>query len=161
MITRDSVFVIDRSRNVYQRSDYTPARTLTGLDADLGLLQDLLVGNLHLLLEAEQLEIDEKNANPRVFTGATNGTALAYAIDQQNNKLVRLEAENPEQALHSVITYEDFDPQGKTQMPGTGKIRVLSPNDIRIEFRHSRVEINPERFSTSFKVPDHYERVSN
>ncbi|RMG26158.1 MAG: DUF4292 domain-containing protein [Bacteroidetes bacterium] len=159
LITRDSIFVIDRTNNLYHVSNFQLAEKFTGLQGDFGMIQDLLLGNLHLVPPVDELKVEKKQTNPLIVTGEKSGTLFKYLIDSRLHKLTSMEAFNPIKGLHSVVTYGDFEAHGRTRMPLKTHIQVLAPDTLELEFQHRRVEINPERFSIKFNVPRSYERV--
>lgn len=159
LVTKDSIFVVDRTNNQVHISDFSLAEEYTGLKADLKILQDLMLGNLHLIPNVNSMRAAKKEGNTETFAGMKAGTAFNYQIDQTIRKLLMLEAVNTAQKLHSKTTYSNFEPYGNTQMPQQTTIKVISPDEMILDFRHRKVEINPDQISFKFRIPGGYERV--
>lgn len=159
LITRDSIFVIDRTQNQYHVSDLSLAEKYTGLIGNFDLLEDLLVGNLHLIPDRGSLKGDRKARNPQVIRGSKAGTDFSYAIDAKLLKLLFMTAENPMRGLSSKLSYSDFERHGSGLMPQTTRIDVIQPEAMSITFSSRRVEVNPDRLSFSFNVPRNYDKV--
>jgi hypothetical protein len=157
LITRDSIHIIDRTKRTYQVEGLDKLTELTGLDPDLRMVQDLLIGNLYQI--PDQLEVREKRGNPQVFAGSKSGTDFSYAINTNNYRLTRLEAINSERNQHSTLSYKDFKEYDSQLVSISGLIKVFLPEPLSFDFRHSKVEIDPEKFSLTFEVPGNYDRL--
>lgn len=159
LVREDSVSIIDRTKQTFQQGDFGPIDEFTGLETDLRLLQDLLIGNIHLIPALSDLKLTKKSSNPRLYTGSKAGTEFVYAIDRKNFRLVQLEAKNKPKRLHTIVNYKDFRLLGNTELAYKGSIKVLEPRPVSISFAHNRVQLNPKKISFRFNVPDHYERL--
>ena len=159
LITQDSIFVIDRTNNQVHISDFSLAEEYTGLKADLGILQDLFLGNLNVIPGINNMQADGKEGNLVTVTGSKAGTEFKYKLDEQLKKLIVMEAINAAQKLHSQTTYSNFESYGNTQMPQATKIQVIAPDEMTLDFKHRKVEINPAKISFKFSIPGSYERV--
>ncbi|MDX2245218.1 MAG: DUF4292 domain-containing protein [Bacteroidia bacterium] len=156
LITRDSVFVLDKINKTYIACDYQIAKEYTGLDADFSLLQDLLLGNYHPI--PEKLIADKKVSNPRTFRGTESGTDFAYSIDTKIHKVVIIEAKNALKNQESQINYQDFEVNGGTEIPMTATVSVSSPEPLSFEFQHKKVQINPGDASFVLGSVENYEQ---
>lgn len=159
LVTKDSIFVIDRTNNQVHISDFSLAEEYTGLKADLGILQDLFLGNLNVIPGINNMQANGKEGDLTTVTGAKAGTQFNYKVDDQLKKLIVMEAINVAQKLHSQTTYSDFESYGNTQMPQATKIQVIAPDEMTLDFKHRKVEVNPAKISFKFSIPESYERV--
>lgn len=160
LITRDSVFLVDRTRNTAYLGDFAPTKTYLGMEANIDILQALFIGNFQSVPPLAALNSERGQNDIVSFKGNTQGTAFTYSINPKIYKLSILETQNISQNLHSIIQYADFLPENKYLLPRAGNIQVLKPEELTIEFKHNKIEFNPSSLSTSFSIPDNYERVS-
>ena len=160
MITRDSVFVLDNLQEQYVRSGYDPAKKFTGLAVDFSMLEDLIVGNLHIIPRRFKEIRNGANAGWVELNGEENGTEFTYSIDKNWLKLAKIYAYNPWESQQTEILYSAFQKHGKGLMPQEGKIRVTLPKELKLDFSHSRVRVNPEKMSLKFNIPSNYTYVS-
>ncbi|GEM_PF-2136437 len=159
LITKDSIFAIDRANNQIHVSDFSLAEKYTGLSADFEILEDLFLGNLHLIPAYNSMGLDNKNDNIHIFNGRKSDTDFSYAINQSLQKLIAMEVIKLGDSLHTKVSYSNFEKYGGTQMPQRTEIEIIAPEPMKIEFNHRRVDINPERISFKFNMPRSYERV--
>ena len=158
MITRDSIYVKNSLDETLTVAGFELAEEYTGLQADFGLLQDLLLGNFHPL--PQNLDYAGKQGDLLIFQGTESGTKFSYEINQAMRKLVRMQANQPQDSLSSTVDYSDFQEVDGQTLPARLSIEVLSDQDLSIGFQHRKIQINPNRISFAFPVPDHYERVT-
>ncbi len=158
LITQDSIYVLDRLNKTYTVSDYTPAKKFTGLDADFAMVQALILGDFSPI--PDQLKLENKKANPQVFKGIAGGTDFAYKISRNLLKLMELEAVNELLSQHTVIQYLEFEEVDGQKIPNEGAVIVKAPEQAGFDFKHHKVNLNPNKISFKFNVPDSYERVA-
>lgn len=160
MITRDSIFAIDNLSETYIRSGFEPAQKYTGLEVNFDILQDLLIGNLHLIPQRVEQRKPETDPILLTLSGNERGTGFTYTIDKKWLKLIKIHAANPSLLQETEISYGGFENYGKGLLPEEGSIRVSQPNQVELDFNHSRVRVNPEKISVKFQVPKNYTLVS-
>ena len=157
LITPDSIFIRNNLEETLTVADYSLAEEYTGLQADFGLLQDLFLGNFHPVPTEIRYQGEEMG---RVrFDGEKSGTKFSYTIDKALVKLVGMRADQPAKAMSSTITYADFISVGKQSIPQEVTIDVSAEQPLTIGFQHKKIQIDPDRISFLFPVPDHYERI--
>ena len=156
LITKDSVFIMDRLNQTLKVADYAPAKALTGIELDFSTLQDLIIGNFNPI--PKQLNWDGTSSSPLILNGIEAGTEFSYSVNPELKKLVEINAKNQLKNQASVIKYSDFMPQANTTIPKSGRIMVSAPRQAKIEFDHRKIDINPDRFSMKFRVPSSYKR---
>lgn len=160
MITPDSIFAIDNLMERYVRSGFEPAPKYTGLEVDFETLQDILIGNLHLIPPRVEPRTTEIDSDWLTLSGNENGTDFTYTLSKKWLKLVKIQATNPSLLQETEITYGSFEPYGKGLMPEEGSIRVSQPEKVELDFTHSRIRIDPEKISVKFQIPEGYTLVS-
>ncbi|MEM7654900.1 MAG: DUF4292 domain-containing protein [Bacteroidota bacterium] len=157
-ITPDSIFVKNTLDETLTVAGYGLAEEYTGLKADFGLLQDLLLGNFHPI--PTNLTYAGKREDALMFQGVESGTKFSYEINQTIQQLVRMQANQPQDSVSSTVGYGDFQEVDGQSVPAKVSIEVLSDQDISIGFQHRKIQIDPNKISFAFPVPDHYERVN-
>lgn len=157
LITQDSIFVLSRLERKVYLSGLDMAKSYTGIDADFSLLQAMLIGDFKPI--PEELEMQEANTTPLTYSGTEAGTDFSYLISKDLMKMVGMVAKNASQNLHTELAYGEFEEDSGQQIPSEGQVTVLSPEEASFSFKHSKVEINPEKISFAFKIPKNYEVV--
>lgn len=159
LITRDSIFVLDRLNKKAYLSGLDMAKSYTGIDADFSLLQAMLIGDFNPI--PKELTIKEPKKNPLTYVGTEAGTDFSYLIAKDVMKLVGMIAKNASQNLHTELSYSAFEVDAGQRVASEGEVSVLSPEKASFSFKHNKVEINPDKISFTFNIPDSYEVVSN
>ncbi len=157
LLTPDSIFMLNKLNRSYLAMDYAKVREFIGFDADFSLIQDLLLGNYHPI--PSRLELESLRASPQVFKGREAGYEFAYRIDPVRSKVVGIESQNSLLNRHTQVAYDDFQPVANTVVPMEGLISVLAPGSLTFAFSHRKVELDAERASFAFRVPDSYEKM--
>lgn len=158
LIRPDSIFVLNRINKEVYAEDYSIAEKYTGLKADFGVLQDLLVGHFHPI--PRTLEPADPNGNPLIFSGESAGIAFDYEIEPDVFKLIGLMAAHTSQDQRSTITYDEFDAVSTYDFPMNIEIAVEAPTEMGFSLSHRKVQHNPANLSFSFSVPANYDRMS-
>ena len=156
LITQDSIYILNRLNKTYTSSDYSLAKKFTGLDADFGMLQALILGDFAPI--PDQLEYYGKAA-PQLFRGMAGGTDFAYKLRRNPVKVMEIEATNKLLSQHTIIQYNEFKEVEEQFIPNEGAVNVISPEKAGFDFKHSRVNLNPSKISFKFNIPDNYERA--
>ncbi len=157
LVTQDSIYVLNKTNNTYQVSGYGLAAKFTGLDANFSLIQDLLLGNLHLIPEQfNTLHLPNKDWE---FKGEKAGTNFTYVLSGEDFKPVSIITDNTTRQQHSSISYEDFKEVSNTQMPQKSRLEVTAPQLFTLGLEHTKVELNPQNLTFSFEIPDGYQRT--
>lgn len=156
LITKDSVYILDRLNQTLRVANYAPAEKLTGFEVDYGILEDLLLGNFHPI--PVLLDVSGEARNPLVVYGEQAETRFSYTLDPLLLRLIRMEAVSVMKNLHSEILYGDFMEEVHMKIPKKGSITVSQPEKVSLTFDHNRVYVNPDNFSVGFSVPEGYTR---
>lgn len=159
LITKDSIYVLDRLNRKAYLSGLDMAKSYTGIDADFSLLQAILVGDFKPI--PKELKIQKTENAPITYVGTEAGTDFSYFISKDLMKLVGMVAKNVSQNLHTELSYSEFEEEGGQKIASEGAVSVLSPEKASFSFKHSKVEVNPNNISFAFKIPDNYEVVAN
>lgn len=158
LITSDSVNILDHTAQELKMMDIQGVESMIGMQANLSMLQSMLLGEMYLAPEIQSIEMRKDTENPVIFDAKTKDLEIAYSIDPLIQRLVALEAYHQAKSMRSKVSYSEFQEVGNTQLPDQTKIIVSDPKELSIDFKHNKVDINPSKFSVKFSIPEHYER---
>ncbi|MEZ4685643.1 MAG: DUF4292 domain-containing protein [Bacteroidia bacterium] len=159
LIRPDSVFVINRLDKSYTATDYSMVKEFTGLDADFGLIQDMLFGNFHPIPKTTDLQVENKKSNPLRYVGEASGYRFGYDIESSRKRLVGMQARHSSKAEFMELLYTAFDDVSKKQSVAVkGELIVGMPDTARVAFHHTKVDLSPGELSFKFSVPDSYQK---
>lgn len=157
LITPDSVFVINRLEKDYTATDYSIVKDFTGLEADFQLIQDMLFGNFHPIPNPKNLAIEDKKSNPLKFTGKEGEYTFGYDIESPANRLTGIEARHESRDEFMQLMYTAFETMdNKKSMAVKGELTVGMPDTATVNFHHTKVDLNPDKLSFTFRVPSSY-----
>lgn len=155
LVRPDSIFALDRLNRAVYRYDYSIAEEYTGLKADFGVLQDLLLGHFHPIPDS-LFPVDPK-VSPTTFSGEASQIQFDYQIDPTIFRLLAMTASHTQKEQASTIDYSDFESVEEFDFPMMMAIAVQSPDEMSFSFTHRKVQVNPSKLSFSFSVPASYE----
>lgn len=156
LITRDSVFVLDRINRELLTADFQLAHKYTGLNVSFPNVEDLFMGNL-FFFEGPVVPI-QLNGSPKQFKSTSAGTQFLYSINGLLQRIEKLEAKNDDQKQHTVVNYGDYQSRKGVMVPGFAEINVLAPESAKVSFQHSIINYDQADISLGFTVPSNYER---
>lgn len=161
LVTRDSVFVIDRLNHTYTARGLESLERDYGLPGGFDLIGHLLMGTAWMPPGAEVWQSGIDGGLHRL-TGSNNRFSADYRIEEGEWQLRR--ASYLEKLEHRTLAldFEQFKkPAGApARFPYFRRIAAYSPEtgSLQLEIELSDVEINVPK-SYRFEIPGHYERV--
>lgn len=159
-IDTDSIYFVNKLQREYMVIPTTESQRLLGFQADFGILEDVLLGNLNLFgMQLSALTPVDIEGNPVVLQGKFQSAKLTYKLDKLIHKLVSLNIQDSSQNAEASLAYSSFSDLGGVQVPNNLKIVVSSPQEASADFDHRKIELNQKDFKISFEIPDGYERV--
>ena len=159
LITKDSVFIINRLERSYFACDIAALGKKINFDVNLSMIQAMILGNV-LPIKSEYAAPIKKKERFMVVQDANEFLINNY-ISRTNNKLTEIQAvkKGTEDKLH--ITYDDFKVLGKYLFPYKAKSSIdftfkeeKQHNDFEIE--HNKVSFSSEKISFPFNRPSKY-----
>lgn len=159
LVTRDSVFIINRLENTYTAKDLGSLQRQYSLPEGFPLLQQLMLASAWLTPDM-LLQSDIKDSLHRLI-GANNQYSIDYRIEEGS---YHLRSETFVQQRDARILTLKFDQFKK--LPGAGvfpylrRIEAFSPDNgaVNLEIEFTDVEFNtPATFR--FDIPAHYRRA--
>lgn len=159
LITRDSVYVIDRFNNQYtvEPLDYI-TRTLQ-LPADLSMIQDIIWGNPVFFGKGPYQWAQDTD-----FYHLYNDQASVksnYWMQPEKFRLTRMSFDDPATARKISIEQDDFQPLNDKEYFSYFRRLNLSSRetgDVAVELQFSNVEYNVPK-DIKFEIPDRYTKM--
>ncbi|WP_299459082.1 DUF4292 domain-containing protein [uncultured Microscilla sp.] len=163
MITRDSIYVLDRMKKVYQVSDFKTLSKNFNFDINFDLLQSMILGNMP-------------------FRGATKSKIVQnekYWLIKQKRKHIDIEnyVNNRNRKLEQVLltdiitnnslrmVYEDYAAYNDKVFPGKSSITVKYKSKQKkqnlitsVSIKYLKVEFTDEEIKFPFRVSKKYKR---
>lgn len=158
LITRDSLYLLNRLEKTYSVAGVNASQRFTGFDANFAVLEDLLTGNLNLI--PKDIQLPKEKQEEVIITGTEGEMSLRYVLDDRMNKLIRIEASNAARNQLSLIRYQSFESQEGMNYPMEGIIQIVSPEAATFSYKHSKVQFNPKENIFKFEIPSDYVRVA-
>ncbi|MEM9918009.1 MAG: DUF4292 domain-containing protein [Bacteroidota bacterium] len=159
LVTRDSVFAIDRIGKFYIAKDFNFITQRYNLPASFAALQDLILGNPVLLTETRYESSVDKNDYR--LTASVRDMDRSYWVDGLFFQLRKMAFAEPAFARNVVVEQKDFQPVGgERNFSYLRKLNLKSPDtgELSIEIDFSKVEINTPK-SIRFEIPSSYTRL--
>ncbi len=159
LITRDSVYVIDRFNNQYAIEPLSYVTQMLQLPADLSMIQAILWGNPVFFGKGPyQWEMDAdlyrlSNENAQVKTN--------YWMQPDPFRLSKMSFDDPAAARKIFIEQDDFQPLNDSEYFSYFRRLNLSSREtgeIALELQFSNVEYNVPK-DIKFEIPDRYTKM--
>jgi len=172
MITRDSVFLLDRMNNRYMRESISQMKHILDAEVDFDMLIAFLLGNdfshyanddfkLVYDRQAYQLSTVNRRKLRRNRQDSTKAIVLEDMwLDPQNYKILRHRIKDIEQKNRTFETeYDAFKFLGDQQYPSVARITIQADKKMSLELHYTKMEIEePCRFP--FKIPSKYVQIN-
>lgn len=160
LVTRDSVYMLDRVNNEYSVSSLNTLAKDYGLPPDLSRLQDFFLGNL-VVFSGSELKLSTGNGHyllesissfPKLQTN--------YSIDQKDRVLRKMEMNDPVNVQKVIVWLEEYGLlEDNRNFSYLRNLDVDSRDNgkMQVELKFSKVEVDVPQ-SVQFSVPDRYTR---
>ena len=161
LITRDSIYIINRLERTYSVLDFASLSRKFNFDIHYGLVQAMLLGDMPFG-QQETDRIMKKGQNILIHQEQGN-IAIDNYIDPEKMKTERVQLYETSSTNALTLLYSDFQPFPEFFFPYSSKI-VLSyraGSDQRttlIDIDHGKAEIANAALQFPFNVPQKYDR---
>ncbi|MEI6947876.1 DUF4292 domain-containing protein [Paraflavisolibacter sp. H34] len=158
LVTRDSVFLIDKLNKTYTSRSVDYLKEITALPLNLPTLQNLLIGNVVFL-----------DSNIVSYSKNSNNTLSLLSIGSYFKNLITLSADN-DLLLHSKLddkdnarsrtadlSYSDYETKRGPLFSTKRKITVAEKNKLDIEMEFKQYDFNQE-VSFPFSIPKNFRK---
>jgi len=156
LITRDSVFLLDKLNKTYTARSVDYLQEVTSLPLDLRTLQNLLIGNPVFIDRV----VSYTNDNG-VISLLSIGSAFKnlVTINASNNTLVHSKLDDVDIARSRTadLNYDDYETKKGKLFSSKRRISVAEKTKLDISLNFKQVEFN-EEVSFPFSIPKNYRR---
>ncbi len=161
LVTRDSVFVLDRLNDTYTAQGLESLERTYGLPGGFELIGHLLLGSTWLPDDADEWQSGIQDGLHRL-TGANSRLTADYRIEENGWRLRHASYLERRESRTLHLDFEQFKKLAGTPsgFPYFRRIAAYSPESgsLQLEIELSDVEINvPKPFR--FEIPAHYQRL--
>ncbi|MES2794487.1 MAG: DUF4292 domain-containing protein [Bacteroidota bacterium] len=163
IITRDSLFAIDKLHREYYKFDFISLGSNFNFDLNFDILQSLVLGNLPLKKKGKNKFVVREN-DYYLLHQEDGEVLIDNYIGEQNRKLKKLTLSKEEQVQNKLtMTFDDFQTINEHIFPYESLIKVdyQSTKDQKfyetlIELKHKKVEFTTEPLGFPFTIPPNY-----
>jgi len=161
LVTRDSVYIIDRINNEYDIKDLAYLQKEYNLPADFESIQAILLGNpIFFTTSGLQSEVAE---NTYHLYGKSSNMDTHYWMDQKSLQLKQMQFKDLQESREVNVKLEDYQSIANNQK--FSYLRKLELNSrqtgqVKVEIQFSQLEINSPK-DVRFEIPNKYTRSSS
>jgi hypothetical protein len=157
IITPDSVKIINRLENKYDKYSIAYLREALGIDLNFYHLQNIVVGDLLLPLEQQDQVNDVPLEELWEITQERKNMLAASLLSKRQKKITQLDARNQDQKSLRV-TYTNFTTVDSLVMHQAQSLLMVNGKDSSfIETSHQKIEFSKKPLAFPFSVPKKYE----
>lgn len=160
LVTRDSVFILDRLNDTYSAQGLESLERTYGLPGGFDLLQHLILGTAWLPEDAEWKTGLQEGMHQ--LTGANSRLTADYRLEENSWRLRHASFLEKRDSRALNLDFEQFKKLTGTPagFPYLRHIEAYSPESgsLQLEIELSDVEINVPK-SYRFEIPSHYQRL--
>jgi hypothetical protein len=157
LITKDSIFVMDKQNKEATLRPIEHLQTLTGLPFDYYTLQDLFLGNPTFFDSDNFLMRKTSNAYLVSSAGMYFKHLLTLDLNSYNIIHSKLDDVDPLRNRTADITYGEYEKYDNYNFATVREITISEKNRIDILMKYKSYEFNKE-LAISFKIPKNYKR---
>jgi len=159
IITRDSVFIINRVAKEYSIYSFNDVAKEFNFPIDFALIQAMIVGNMPKPNEEDQLI--EHDGNQYIIKQNINSILIDNYIDDSNMKVVEVQVTEKETDNSLKLLYKDFREINNQAFPFSAFISLIHHNEFgqletQMTINHSRVEVPEKELKFPFNIPNKY-----
>ena len=161
LITKDSIFLLDRLNNHYYEYDYTSLEKKINIRLNYKILESMILGNLpYTKSEKDQLSILPNEDYYLLHQNHGNINIENY-VKISSMKLERLQLKETQKELH--IVYNNFAPLNDFLFAYNSLINLTYPHhsgiqSTKISIQYNKVELTDKILNFPFNVPAKYSK---
>lgn len=158
LITRDSIFVLDKINKSYIKYGMKSLGEKTGLDLNITLLQNFFIGN-QILKESNTCKITQDSSQFFISDQVTD-IAFDSKINRSNCKQASFKASSSFRGQIESL-YAEFKPLEQFLFGNLTILKITlfsqeGPKHIEAVFNHNKTELNDKTVKYPFNIPDRY-----
>lgn len=158
LITPTKIQILDRQQQQARILPFSAIKDLAGIEADFGMIQNLLVGNLPVVNESIGRQKPENE--PIWLQCKQDSVQFAYLIDKLTFKTTDMTALQNTPKQKAVIHFEAFTSIQNQLFPQVMNWEAENGKQTaKLFLNHNRIEHNPAEITFQFAIPENYEIV--
>jgi hypothetical protein len=172
LLTRDSVFFMDRLHRRYEAADYGFLNNLLRMNIDFDIVQGVFTGNIFAYKKNKFNSVYNDEDNYYILSTLSKHKLKRSLEEKDPNKPViqdmwvsdlnyrigKLSIEDDKVRKKMVTVYDDFRPTGAGLFPFFSNTTILAERVVLIRIRCQKLKIDePQEFP--FRIPDSYEKM--
>jgi Domain of unknown function (DUF4292) len=163
IITKDSLFAIDKLHREYYKFDFTSLSNQFNFDLNYNIMQSLVLGNLPMKKRGKNKYVKKEN-DYYLLHQEEGKVMIDNYIGDQNRKLKKLQLSKSDEAQNKLtMTFNDFQMINDHVFPYESLVTVdfQSKKDQKfyetlIELKHKKVEFSDTPLGFPFSIPANY-----
>lgn len=158
LVTRDSVFVLDRINNEYYAEPLGYVQTRFKLPARLDFLEQLILGN-PVFLVRDSLQASRKGDNQLQLSAARGGKSNTFLVGERDFNLQRMEWVERDEGRRLDLELTQYADIGQQNFAYLRRIELASAETgaARIEIEFTKVDLDVPT-EIRFEIPSRYTR---
>ncbi len=169
LITRDSVFILDRLHKTFQKRDFAYFEDLLRTNVDFNMIQSVIVGNYFQYLEKEKLRSMYED-EPYIILSTLNKRQARRATEEKdpnkpvvqdfwidgNYRIAKSRISDEKKDRWVEATYSKFTDVGGYLFPGNLVVTVASSSPTIIRVEYTKV-VSEDTLQLPFSIPEKYQ----
>jgi hypothetical protein len=157
LITKDSVFLLDKLNKSYQVRSIDYLQEVSGLPLSLSTLQNILVGN-PVFIDSNVVAYSSDNNIISLLSIGSNFKNLA-TINSNSNVLVHSKMDDVDisRSRTAELNYDDYESKKGRLFSSKRRITIAEKNKLDISLNFKQYEFDDE-VSFPFSIPKNYKR---
>lgn len=159
LITRDSIYILDRLNNEYYAKNLNYVEKEFGLPANLGMLQTIILGN-PIFFVTQGLQSAERNTSFHIF-GSDDKIENQFWLNKDNFELQKMAFKDLSKGIEAQFRLEGYQEAADNQNFSYIRNLELTSQEtgkVSIGVDFSKVELNIPK-SIRFEIPKRYTRA--
>ena len=158
MITKDSVYIMDKLANTYTVRPLTYLQELSNIPFDFSTLQDLIIGN-PVFFNADSISAYRKVDNTVSLLSITN--LFKHLLTLSTDNIIthsKLDDADPTRNRTCDLTYEEYDNKNGVNFSNYRNIVISEKSKLEIQLKFKQFQINPPEQTYPFNIPKRFTR---
>jgi len=162
LISKDSVFILDRGNKRYYTHDYTSISERLNFRVNYDMIQSLIIADLPFKNQENTKLV--KRRNHFLSKQEVQGFLIENSISRFINRLTKIVVKEEEDTANQLtINYENFQKVGKLLLPYQSKANLQyfkdeTKQNTSVEINFTKIELLDESLKFPFKVSSKYQK---
>ena len=172
LITRDSVYFMDRIHKKFQITDYEFLNKLLRMNIDFDIVQGVFTGNI-FAYKKNKFNSVYNDENKYYILSTLSKHKLKRSLEEKdpnkpviqdmwvsdvNYRISKLSIEDDKVKKKMITHYEDFRDTPTGKFPFVSETTIFAERAIHLRIRYKKVKVNEIR-DFPFRIPNSYEQI--